>query len=314
VEQFISALLDISKLDAGKAIFDVQPLQLSKIFRPLRDELTPLAANKGIDLRIVDCNLTIVSDPGYMRRIVQNLLSNAIRYTDSGRILMGVRRVGELARIEVWDTGRGIAPDDQAKIFKEFERIAPNNSDTGLGLGLSIVERACQELEHDLTLVSEPGRGSCFSITVPIDQSQSRNGPDALTTEARKGHTFEGKLYLLITPAHPLQTHLTAMIEQLGATVIHAETAEDALAILQEVQLIPDALLIDGFFEHDRDPRSLYSVLQQQFGEVPSMILMPAHDPEASKFSSRGAMGLIGYPNSLEQLVDTLQTLHLDQY
>ena len=157
-------------------MFDIRPLVSGGILVPLRDELMPLAQSKGVDLRILDCGLTVESDPGYLRRIVQNLATNAIRYTDTGRVLIGVRRTQTAARIEVWDTGRGIALEDQQTIFQEFERISPNNSDTGLGLGLSIVERACKGLDHPLSLWSDPGVGSCFSLNVPI-RYLADNGP-----------------------------------------------------------------------------------------------------------------------------------------
>ena len=168
VENIIAALLDISKLDAGKAVFDRQPVPLTAILTPLRDELTPVATAKGLQLTIVDSGLRVRSDPGYLRRIMQNLISNAIKYTDTGTVSVGVRRQDGLAWIEVHDTGRGIAQTDRARVFKEFERLdgaAPND---GLGLGLAIVERAAKGLGHDLTLQSEPGVGSCFALAVPI--------------------------------------------------------------------------------------------------------------------------------------------------
>jgi signal transduction histidine kinase len=179
VEEFITALLDISKLDAGKAVFEVQPIRMSQIFDPLRNELTPLADQKGIELRILDSTLTVLSDPGYLRRIVQNLLSNAIRYTDTGKVLVGVRRIGGSARIEVWDTGRGIAKEDQVKIFGEFERVSPTKADMGLGLGLAIVERACKGLGHKFDLWSEPGVGSRFSLVAPTVTSLGPSGQKA---------------------------------------------------------------------------------------------------------------------------------------
>ncbi|MEO0914747.1 MAG: ATP-binding protein, partial [Pseudomonadota bacterium] len=123
VENIIEALLDISKLDSGKAVFDVQAVRLAAIFGPLRDELSPVAAQKGIDLRIIDSSLTVKSDPGYLRRIIQNLVSNAVRYTTTGKVIVGARRSGDTARIEVWDTGPGIAEADQETIFQEFKRI-----------------------------------------------------------------------------------------------------------------------------------------------------------------------------------------------
>ena len=168
VEAIIEALLDISKLDAGKAVFDVQPVLLSAILGPLRDQLTPVAVAKGVTLTIVDSGISVASDPGYLRRIIQNLISNAIKYTDAGRVVVGVRHKGGCARIEVWDTGPGIAMHDRPRIFQEFARLDGAAGNEGLGLGLAIVERAAKGLGHDLSLWSEVGRGSCFALQAQI--------------------------------------------------------------------------------------------------------------------------------------------------
>ena len=173
VENIIEALLDISKLDAGKAVFDVQPVALSAIFGPLCDELTPVAAAKGLKLSIVDSGLSVESDPGYLRRIMQNLISNAIKYTDTGRVVVGVRRNGGSARIEVWDTGPGIDDADRKRVFQEFERLEGAAPNDGLGLGLAIVERAAKGLGHELSLWSETGRGSCFALNTEIAKAKS---------------------------------------------------------------------------------------------------------------------------------------------
>lgn len=235
VEQFISALLDISKLDADKAVFEVQPIKLSQIFDPLRNEMTPLAQAKGIDLRVVDSSAVVLSDPGYLRRIVQNLLSNAIRYSDKGKVLLGVRRHAGFVRIEVCDTGIGIAPEDQATIFKEFERLSPTNSDVSLGLGLAIVERACKGLGHKIHLRSERGVGSCFAVDVPCS--------DAALKPPSARHSAEA-LLLLVEPNVKEAQAMSDAIEHLGAKVLHVQTAQEALSLLEEVQLVPDLMLI----------------------------------------------------------------------
>lgn len=273
VEQFISALLDISRLDAGKAVFDVRPLRLSGIFSPLRNELMPVAEQKGIDLTILDCNLTVKSDPGYLRRIIQNLLANAIRYTDQGRVLVGVRRSGTMARIEVWDTGRGIAHADQQKIFKEFERISPDNSDAGLGLGLSIVEQACKGLDHALSIWSEPGLGSCFSLNVPIHVEELPVCAPKVSSGISGTVPATGQLLLLVEDNPQLAHAMTAMIENLGGTVIHAHTAEEALGILSEIQLVPDALLIDYQLGTGRNGIELLEELTNRYGPLPAAIV-----------------------------------------
>lgn len=273
VEQLISALLDISKLDAGQAVFDVRPLCLSGIFGPLRNELMPLAADKGINLTIMDCGLTVESDPSYLRRIVQNLATNAIRYTDKGRVLIGVRRVQNAVRIEVWDTGRGIAHADQQTIFQEFKRISPDNSDTGLGLGLSIVERACKGLDHPLSLWSEPDVGSCFSLNVPVHSVHAlapNPAPRPITTDMRP---LTDQLLMLVEDNPQLAQAITAMIEGFGSTVIHANNAEEALGLLGEIQLIPDAMLIDYQLGEGLDGIQLLREIIHRYGPVPAAIV-----------------------------------------
>ncbi len=273
VEQFIAALLDISRLDAGKAVFDVQPLRLSEIFLPLRNEMMPVAEQKGIDLTILDCGLTVKSDPGYLRRIVQNLLANAIRYTDQGRVLVGVRRSGSMARIEVWDTGRGIAHADQQKIFKEFERISPDNSDAGLGLGLSIVEQACKGLDHALSIWSEPGIGSCFSLNVPVHvNGLPVQEPEVSGTSITEMPATD-QLLLLVEDNPHLAQAMTSMVESLGSTVIHAHNAEEALGILTEIQLVPDAMLIDYQLGAGRDGIELLEEITNSYGSIPAAIV-----------------------------------------
>ncbi len=273
VEHFIASLLDISKLDAGKAVFDVQPLRLSEIFLPLRNELSPLAQQKGIELRIVDSDLTVASDPGYLRRIIQNLMTNAIRYTDQGRVLVGVRRAGHAARIEVWDTGRGIAHGDQQTIFREFERLSPTTADTGLGLGLSIVEQACKGLDHPLSLWSEPGLGSCFSLNVPLCERTAQTLPTPPQTRAETRSPLPDRLVMLVEDNPILAQATIEMIEGFGTTVIHANNAEEALGILAEIQLVPDAMLIDYQLGTGQNGAELYQQVTAKYGAVPTAMI-----------------------------------------
>ena len=144
VEGILEALLDISKLDSGRIALDVRPVSLRKLLKQLGEELAPLAKQKGLSLRIIPADLTVISDNTYLRRILQNLIVNAIRYTDSGKVLVGVRKNGGSASIQVWDTGPGIPEDKQEVIFGEFQRLnASASAAEGMGLGLAIVERAC---------------------------------------------------------------------------------------------------------------------------------------------------------------------------
>lgn len=307
VEQFISALLDISKLDAGKAVFDVQPIRLSEIFRPLRYELMPLAQEKGIDLRIIESGLTVQSDPGYLRRIVQNLVTNAIRYTDVGRIVVGVRRSGAAARIEVWDTGRGIAHADQETIFKEFERLSTSTADAGLGLGLAIVEQACKGLGHPLSLWSEPGRGSCFSLNAPLHVAL----PDQMRQASIGGQPLSDQLVMLVEDNPQLAQALTGMIESFGGTVIHAHTGEEALAILNEIQLVPDAMLIDYQLGTGCTGTQLLAHITAQYGPVPAAIISAERTRSLRESCKVAGVELVAKPIDKERLRQLLADLSI---
>ena len=169
VEEILSALLDISRFDAGAHRPEYSTFPLNEILQPLAREFAPMAREAGLELRAVSCSAWVRSDRRLLRRALQNLLSNAIKYTPSGKVLLGCRRVGEEVRIEVHDSGPGIPEDKREAVFREFERLREHGDKTsGLGLGLSIVERICKVLDHRLELVSRPGHGTLFSISVPL--------------------------------------------------------------------------------------------------------------------------------------------------
>lgn len=271
VEQIIEALSAISKLDAGHAVFEPQPIKLRDVFNPLRDELTPLAQAKGIDFRLMDSAAYVVSDPGYLRRIVQNLLSNAIRYTDQGRVLAGVRRVGAFARIEVWDTGCGIEQSDQLAVFQEFKQL--NGAGAGLGLGLAIVERACKGLDHKLDLWSAPGVGSCFSVLVPMSSMQSQDRIVALETSQPMERDLTGTLVMLVENNRNVAQAISHLLERAGGEVITAESAEDALAMISEIDLLPDVFLLDHQLGSGLSGLDLHRQVLAEYGWVPTAIV-----------------------------------------
>jgi two-component system, sensor histidine kinase len=169
VEGILGDLLDISKLEAGKAALNLGSVRLGRILKQLNDEFAPVAAAKGLRLTIVPTSAVVLSDATYLRRILQNLIGNAIRYTEAGRVLVGVRHARGRIRVSVRDTGPGIPEEEQENVFREFHRLnARASAAEGMGLGLAIVERACALLGHPLLLTSEPGRGTCFDLTLPL--------------------------------------------------------------------------------------------------------------------------------------------------
>src|SRR6202046_2042860 len=172
IEEVIGALLHISRLDAGATRPEISNVSIADLMRALEIEFAALARAKGLDLVFVSTTLAIRTDRRLMRRLLQNLISNALKYTLSGRVLVGCRRGPGVVRIEVWDTGLGIPPEHERAVFAEFKRLDQGaRVARGLGLGLSIVERLGRVLEHPVGLRSHPGTGSVFSVTAPIGQA-----------------------------------------------------------------------------------------------------------------------------------------------
>jgi len=167
-EELLDALLEASRLDAGKYRAEIRVVPLDEVIEPLRHQFGMQAGARGIRLRVVGTRAWVRTDPQLLRRILQNFLANALRYTRSGSILLGARRSGDGLRIEVHDSGPGIAPEQQRAIFEEFHRGAQVSpwGEKGLGLGLAICERMALLLGHRLGLRSRPGRGSVFSVEV----------------------------------------------------------------------------------------------------------------------------------------------------
>jgi signal transduction histidine kinase/CheY-like chemotaxis protein len=165
----LNALLDISRLDAGIVTVANEAVELRELFRDLGNEFAAEAKQRGLEWRVVDSDLRVDSDPMMLKRVLNNLVSNAFRYTKEGGVLLGCRRRGDLVEIQVLDTGPGIPADQQAMVFEEFVQLQNPARDRtqGLGLGLAIVRRTTELLGHPLRLVSRPGRGSMFSVTVP---------------------------------------------------------------------------------------------------------------------------------------------------
>ena len=169
IEEILGALLDISRLDAGAMTPSITRFRMGDLMRSLEIEFAPIARAKGLKLTFVPCSLPVESDRALLRRLLQNFISNAIKYTPRGRVLVGCRRHGQSLQIGVYDTGVGIPPQKRGEIFKEFHRLEQGaRIARGLGLGLSIVERLARVLNHDIALDANAGGGSVFSVTVPV--------------------------------------------------------------------------------------------------------------------------------------------------
>lgn len=277
VEAILGALLDISRLETEGDGLSAQPIALSDILAQLAHTFAPLAARKGLALKIVPSTECVISDPLYLRRILHNLVSNAIRYTSRGKVLVGARRSGGEVRLEVWDTGPGIAAEDRAVIFEEFRRLNRRASASeGMGLGLAIVERACARLGHGLELRSEPGKGSGFLVTLAACERGRRLSEPAGTVLHRRtplARPAEGLIVLLVDNDTELRQALVGLLESWGVSVLDAASGEGARALLDDIAIVPDAMLIDHQLDAGECGIALACALRAEYGPCPARII-----------------------------------------
>ena len=268
VEGILDALLNISKLESGKAAVSLGPVRMDRLLGQLRDEFGAIADAKGLGLVVRMCDTTVVSDPAYLRRILQNLIGNAIRYTTTGRVLVGTRQRGGMLRVEIWDTGPGIPEAEQENIFKEFHRLnAPASASEGMGLGLAIVERACALLGHPLGLESWVGRGTCFALHLPIAVGGGEvalvDGPPA------SGMAAQDRIAFLVENDPALRRAMGLLLEKWGVSVLEAASGEEALALIDELGILPDFFLVDHQLGDGMDGLAFVDTLHAHHRAVP---------------------------------------------
>lgn len=247
MQNMLDSMFDLSHLDSESARTNIRAFAVQEVFDSVRGVLEGDALAKGLRLRIRCARVWLESDSSLLHRIVLNLVSNAIRYTDHGTVLLACRptRSGTHARIEVWDSGIGIAPQDQQKVFQEFYQVANLQRDRrfGMGVGLSVVDRCCRLLHIPLTLRSRPGAGTRMRLVVPLAQSI----PEADTTPPGPkplSEDFTGARILLIEDDVMGRAALAGLLESWGYSVVAAESATAAVANLQQMPL-PDVIISD---------------------------------------------------------------------
>jgi signal transduction histidine kinase/CheY-like chemotaxis protein len=234
INGLFDGLLDISKLDAGVVAAKVSALPLQQVLDKVEATFAEDARARGLDLHVRPHAAWVHSDPVLLERILGNLVANALRYTRRGGVLVGCRRrSGAQVRVEVWDTGIGIAPEKHRDIFAEFYQVAPAGTlrGEGLGLGLSIVSRLAQLLGHPVGVASRPGRGSCFSVALPeaAPQPQAALPPAA---EAWPDDPLRGARVLVVDNDEDILESTAGLLRAWGCDAVTAASAEQALARL----------------------------------------------------------------------------------
>lgn len=308
-EQLLSGLLDISKLDSGALPVQRETFAASQALDPLAREFEALAATRGLRFRYRPTRALLRTDPTLLRRVLQNFLGNALRYTRQGGVLLGSRRVPGGLRIEVWDTGPGIPADKQREIFEEFRRLHSQDAtgERGLGLGLAISERIARLLGHPLNLRSRLGHGSVFSITVPLGLAAEIAAPTPALERARAA---ERRARILVLDNEPLAlAALSALLQRWGHEVLAAANAEQAEKLCAGGPP-PDLLLVDYHLDHGESGIDAAARFRELWGmELPCAVITA--DPTRT---ARDAAAALGYaflqkpvkPAALRALVQRL--------
>lgn len=266
-EDLLTDLLDIARLDQAAIKPDLDVYSLEELLAPLVSEFQPVAAATGLALREHYGEHLLNTDLRLLTRILRNFLSNACRYTEQGRILLAARKRGVFVDLQVWDTGTGIAEDQLESIFLEFNQLNVGRAAErkGVGLGLAIVERIAGILGYPITLRSQPGRGSVFSIRVPLaSTTQQRAVAPLALPQQRLGDPLPGRRLLVLDNELSILHSMSALLEQWGCEVLTATDQASALQVLGECA--PELILADFHLDHGVIGSQVVEHLRQHFG------------------------------------------------
>jgi signal transduction histidine kinase len=277
MNDLFNALLDISKLDAGAVQPGVTAFPIDPLLSKMESMFAADARAKSLRLRVVRSAAWVRSDRVLLERVLLNLVSNAVRYTERGGIVVGCRRRDDAVLMEVCDSGIGIPDDQQQNIFREFYQVGGNaNGGTGLGLGLAIVDRLCRLLGHPLTLVSTQGKGSRFSITVPRAPAQAEPAEISHPLRALRAalQPFAGKFVVVIDDDRLVLDGACGLLRGWGCQVSASTSSEAALASLSELQKRPDLIISDHHFTHGENGIDVIERLRGSFNApIPALLV-----------------------------------------
>jgi CheY-like chemotaxis protein len=298
MNDLFNALLDISKLDAGALAPDVTDFPLAHVLQRIERTFSPVAREKGLQLRMVPSDAWVRSDFILLERILLNLVSNAIRYTFRGGVLVGCRRRGGRLRIEVWDSGIGIPADQRENIFGEFYQLAVSERDSreGLGLGLAIVDRLCRLLDHRLELTSTLGRGSCFTVSLPMAAAPQEPIEYSIASRATVDPA-SGKLIVVIDDDALALDAMRGLLRRWGCLVVTAESESAALASLAGDDPLPDLIISDYRLADGHTGIEAIQRLRSAFrAPVPAFLITGDIAPERLSEASANGFHLLHKP------------------
>ncbi len=275
MEDLFNSLLDVSRLDAGIVRPRVATIALAPLMERVRVEYEAAARDKELSLRVPRNSLFVRSDPVLLERIMRNLVSNAVRYTDRGKIVLGARRGADRIRIEVWDSGRGIPKDKHREIFQEFRQLDNPQRDRrkGLGLGLAIVERLVKLLNHPLEVRSQLGKGSLFAVTVPRGRREDFV-PGEVDGQIVVDRDVANSLILLVDDEPDVRESMLALLGRWRCEVVAAQSCDEMLRQLISVQRMPDLIIADYRLTDGENGIDVVARLREEFNaQVPALLI-----------------------------------------
>lgn len=279
VEQLMRMLMDISKLDAGVTQPEICKFPINHILQGLYWDFAPEAKRRGLKLRMIGTLAAVSSDPVFLRRILQNLLSNAIRYTRTGGVCVFCHKQDQEVRISVIDTGIGISVEEKDQIFEEFHRgRAPDGHHAeGLGLGLAIAKRMAEALDHKLFLHSELGRGTVFSVSVPLAGTKPTPCEKSLD-RGRFVLAHEGAFVVVIENDEAARTAMEKLLSRWSCQTVSAESIGGILCALDEIERTPDLIIADYYLNNGEFGLDAIKAVCTKFAQrIPALVVTADH-------------------------------------
>ncbi|MGH6681932.1 MAG: ATP-binding response regulator, partial [Bradyrhizobium sp.] len=296
IEEILSALLDISRLDAGAMTAAITSFKISDLMRSLEIEFAPLARAKGLKLTFVPSSLPVESDRLLLRRLLQNFISNAIKYTPQGRVLVGTRRRGRSLQICVYDTGVGIPPLKRGEIFKEFHRLEQGaRIARGLGLGLSIVERLARVLNHGIAIDSNAGGGSMFSVMAPVAKAVNHTAAVTSATPLLKT-PINGARIVCIENDLAILDGMKTLLTAWDAEVIAVVDPEAAVEAIEAAGGRVTGLLVDYHLGRGNGLAAIRDI-RRRYGEaIPAILITADRSPHVRAAAREENIGVLNKP------------------
>ncbi|MGA9329219.1 MAG: ATP-binding protein [Bradyrhizobium sp.] len=303
----LSSLLDVNRLESGNLRPSVSEFSLDEIFEPLAGDFVAPVQERGLRLCIVRSELIVRSDRRMLAEMIRNLLSNAVRYTDRGRILLGCRRAEDNVRIEVWDSGIGITEGQLPHIFDEYYQGSDGAKRGGFGLGLAIVKRLGEVLDHSIDVRSIPGKGTRFFIEVPRGGSSSAKVPETAPPARPHNEAFLGSL-LAIEDEASVRSALGRLLKKRGVDATIVATATEALTLVKEQRLRPDVLLCDYNLRGSGNGIETIRHLRAVLGEnVPAVVMTGDIRSQTTLSISAQGVSVLIKPFSADELLEALR-------